>query len=87
VEVLHPKAFDDICKENTIYTVEQAVGCEQLWSEYVQWDFSMLYTCHKYIITYSVILFALRISLVALTSSLVFLLPRHSFRICHLYLQ
>ena len=47
LEVHHPKAFDDICKENIISTVEQALGCEELWS--MCNGISLCYTCHKYI--------------------------------------
>jgi hypothetical protein len=45
LEVHHPKAFDDICKENTISTVEQALACKELWSEGN--GFSVCYRCHK----------------------------------------
>jgi hypothetical protein len=31
LEVHHPKRFDDICKENNVFTVEQALECKELW--------------------------------------------------------
>jgi formamidopyrimidine-DNA glycosylase len=44
LEVHHPKAFDDICKENNVTTVEQALECE-LWS--MNNGSSICYRCHK----------------------------------------
>ena len=32
LEVHHPKAFDEICNENNVSTVEQAMECKELWS-------------------------------------------------------
>jgi hypothetical protein len=31
-EVHHPKRFEDICDENNVTTIEQALDCEELWS-------------------------------------------------------
>ena len=45
LEVHHPKAFDDICKENNVATVEQALACEELWS--MNNGVSLCYKCHK----------------------------------------
>jgi 5-methylcytosine-specific restriction endonuclease McrA len=45
LEVHHAEAFDDICKENSISGVEQALGCEELWS--ISNGISLCYTCHK----------------------------------------
>src|SRR5215212_3826517 len=44
-EVHHPKAFHEICKENNVSTVEQAMACKQLWS--VSNGISMCYGCHN----------------------------------------
>jgi hypothetical protein len=45
LEVHHAKTFNDICNENYVSTVEQALGCEELWS--MNNGFSICYTCHK----------------------------------------
>jgi 5-methylcytosine-specific restriction endonuclease McrA len=45
LEVHHPKSFDDICKENNVSTVEQALGCEELWN--LNNGISVCYRCHK----------------------------------------
>ena len=45
LEVHHSKAFDEICKENNVSTVEQALGCEELWS--MTNGVSICYICHK----------------------------------------
>src|SRR5919199_2236654 len=45
LEVHHPKAFDEICKENNVYTVEQALECKELWN--VNNGVSICYRCHK----------------------------------------
>jgi Cytoplasmic tRNA 2-thiolation protein 2 len=45
LEVHHAKTFDDICKENNVTTVEQALGCEELWS--MTNGVSICYSCHK----------------------------------------
>jgi hypothetical protein len=47
LEVHHAKTFDDICNENSVSTVEQALGCEELWT--MSNGISLCYTCHKYI--------------------------------------
>jgi hypothetical protein len=39
LEVHHAKAFDDICNENSVSTVEQALTCKELW------DLSMHFRC------------------------------------------
>src|ERR687885_178286 len=45
LEVHHPKAFDEICKENNVSTVEQALECKELWS--MNNGISICYRCHK----------------------------------------
>jgi hypothetical protein len=45
LEVHHPKAFDEICKENDVSTVEQALECKELWN--VNNGISICYRCHK----------------------------------------
>jgi hypothetical protein len=45
LEVHHAKTFDDICNENSVSTVEQALGCEELWS--MTNGVSIWYSCHK----------------------------------------
>jgi 5-methylcytosine-specific restriction endonuclease McrA len=45
LEVHHAKTFDDICNENSVSTVEQALGCEELWS--MTNGISICYRCHK----------------------------------------
>jgi len=45
LEVHHAKSFDDICKENNVSTVEQALGCEELWN--TKNGVSICYSCHK----------------------------------------
>ena len=45
LEVHHAKTFDDICKENNLSTVEQALECKELWN--VNNGFSIYYKCHK----------------------------------------
>jgi 5-methylcytosine-specific restriction endonuclease McrA len=45
LEVHHPKAFDDICKENNVSTKEQALECKELWN--VKNGISICYRCHK----------------------------------------
>jgi hypothetical protein len=39
------KHFDDICKENNVSIVEQALGCEELWN--LNNGISVCYRCHK----------------------------------------
>jgi 5-methylcytosine-specific restriction endonuclease McrA len=45
LEVHQPKTFDDICKENNVSIVEQALGCEELWN--LNNGISVCYICHK----------------------------------------
>ena len=45
MEVHHPKAFDDVCKENNVSTVEQALECKDLWD--TNNEVSICYRCHK----------------------------------------
>ena len=45
LEVHHPKSFDDICKENNISTIEQALSCKELWN--ISNGISVCYRCHK----------------------------------------
>ena len=45
LEVHHAKTFDDICKENNLSTVEQALDCKELWN--LNNGFSICYKCHK----------------------------------------
>jgi 5-methylcytosine-specific restriction endonuclease McrA len=45
LEVHHAKSFDEICKENNVSTVEQALGCQELW--YLKNGVSICYRCHK----------------------------------------
>jgi hypothetical protein len=47
LEVHHPKAFDDICKENNISTIEQALECKELWN--VKNGISVCYKCHRHV--------------------------------------
>jgi hypothetical protein len=32
LELHHAKTFNDICRENNVTTVEQALGCKELWN-------------------------------------------------------
>jgi hypothetical protein len=45
LEVHHAKSFNDICKENNITTIEQALECNEIW----RFDngISLCYSCHK----------------------------------------
>ncbi|MFL6383347.1 MAG: hypothetical protein ACJ712_00055 [Nitrososphaeraceae archaeon] len=45
LEVHHAKTFDDICKENNVSTVEQALDCKELWN--TKNGVSICYSCHK----------------------------------------
>ena len=45
LEVHHPKAFDEICKENNVSTIAQALGCEEPWD--LKNGISICYRCHK----------------------------------------
>ncbi|HJT49955.1 MAG TPA: hypothetical protein VJ729_17370 [Nitrososphaeraceae archaeon] len=45
LEVHHPKAFDEICNENMVSTIEQALTCDQLWD--LNNGLTVCYRCHK----------------------------------------
>jgi 5-methylcytosine-specific restriction endonuclease McrA len=45
LEVHHAKSFDEICTENNISTIEQALECKALWN--VNNGISICYRCHK----------------------------------------
>jgi hypothetical protein len=45
LEVHHAKSFDDICKENNITTIKQALACKQIWS--LDNGISLCYGFHK----------------------------------------
>ena len=45
LEVHHAKTFDDICNENNVSRLEQALGCKELWS--LKNGISICYSCHK----------------------------------------
>jgi hypothetical protein len=45
LEVHHPKSFDDICTENSVSTIEQALEYKELWD--VNNGVSICYRCHK----------------------------------------
>jgi 5-methylcytosine-specific restriction endonuclease McrA len=45
LEVHHAKSFDDICNENNIFTVGQALECKELWS--LSNGISVCFRCHK----------------------------------------
>jgi hypothetical protein len=45
LEVNHAEAFNDICKENNVSTVRQALACKELWN--LNNGFSTCYGCHK----------------------------------------
>jgi hypothetical protein len=45
LEVHHAKTFDEICNENNVSTVEQALACEELWN--MNNGISICYRCHK----------------------------------------
>jgi hypothetical protein len=45
LEVHHAKTFDDICTENNVSTVEQALDCKELWN--TKNGVSICYSCHK----------------------------------------
>jgi hypothetical protein len=43
--VHHAKTFEDICNENYLSRVEQALDCKELWN--TKNGVSMCYKCHK----------------------------------------
>jgi len=45
LEVHHAKSFNDICKENNITTIKQALTCKQIWN--LDNGISLCYHCHK----------------------------------------
>src|SRR5205823_6181825 len=45
LEVHHAKSFNDICKENNITTIKQALACKEIWS--LDNGISLCYGCHK----------------------------------------
>ena len=45
LEVHHAKSFNDICKENNITTIKQALVCKEIWS--LDNGISLCYGCHK----------------------------------------
>jgi hypothetical protein len=45
LEVHHAKTFNDIWNENNVFTVEQALACEELWN--LNNGVSICYSCHK----------------------------------------
>ena len=45
LEVHHAKTFNDICNENNVTTLEQALECRELWN--LNNGFSICYKCHK----------------------------------------
>jgi hypothetical protein len=45
LEVHHSKSFNDICKDNNISTVEQALECKELWK--LENGICICYSCHK----------------------------------------
>jgi hypothetical protein len=47
LEVHHAKTFNDICKENNLSTVEEALECKVLWD--LNNGVSICYSCHKHI--------------------------------------
>ena len=45
LEVHHAKSFNDICKENNITTIKQALTCKEIWT--LDNGISLCYSCHK----------------------------------------
>jgi hypothetical protein len=45
LEVHHAKSFNDICKENNITTIEQALSCKEIWR--LDNGISLCFSCHK----------------------------------------
>ena len=44
-KIHHAKSFNDICKENNITTIKQALTCKEIWS--MNNGISLCYGCHK----------------------------------------
>lgn len=45
LEVHHAKSFNDICNENNITTIEQALSCKEIWR--LDNGISLCFSCHK----------------------------------------
>ena len=45
LEIHHAKSFNDICKDNNITTIKQALTCKEIWS--LDNGISLCYSCHK----------------------------------------
>ena len=45
LEVHHAKTFNDICKDNNVSTVREALACKELWD--LNNGISICYSCHK----------------------------------------
>ncbi|MBV9668077.1 MAG: hypothetical protein JO327_08100 [Nitrososphaeraceae archaeon] len=45
LEVHHSKSFNDLCNENNITTVKQALTCKEIWS--LDNGICLCYSCHK----------------------------------------
>jgi hypothetical protein len=45
LEVHHAKSFNDICNENNIATIKQALACKEIWSS--DNGIYLCYSCHK----------------------------------------
>ena len=45
LEVHHSKTFDDICTENNMTSIKQALECKEIWS--LDNGISLCYGCHK----------------------------------------
>jgi hypothetical protein len=45
LEVHHAKLFNDICNENNLTTIEQALSCEEIWR--LDNGISLCFSCHK----------------------------------------
>jgi len=45
LEAHHPKSFDEICNENMVSTMKQALACDQLWD--LNNGLTVCYRCHK----------------------------------------
>jgi hypothetical protein len=47
LEVHHAKSFNDICKENNITTIKQALTCKEIWS--LDNGICLCYGCHRFL--------------------------------------